>query len=575
MISVCKYCGGRLADSNGSSGDVSCMKCGRVQVENQIVSEVQFGETSSGAAMVQGSMVSADQVRANFGGRQNSLESKEQTLKNGKDKIRKIGAAMGIKPYITDMAGEWFRLALLNNFVQGRRSQNVLAACLYVACRKERTHHMLIDFSSLLQISVYSLGASFLKMVKVLEITNLPLADPSIFIQHFAEKLEFGNQVTKVVRDATRLAQRMANDWIHEGRRPAGIAGACVLLAARMNNFRRSHAEIVEVAHVAEETLQKRLNEFKNTNSAKLTVQQLRDGEKVESIKPPSYSKNRSLELKIKEKYALNQSKMSELEVDIKAKFSNNLTEDQKRALKGDKKDQADRQDFMNSVLKGCELTEKEIQDFCKKALKRQSEYIANSLYENPYERASSSPTLEADIEADEISEEDKIVAINRPKNLVKNLPKTADLLEKVSSVADNFDDLSDDELDAFLLNDAEIELKERVWTGLNQDFLIAQEKKRLKSEADELTGNTSGTSKKRRKRNTSGNGGIPEGLGGELADQIGLDGALNEIGIDGNSGEPLTAADSAGRMLKKKSFSKKINYATLGDLFTDPTRQS
>lgn len=561
-----------MADSNGSSGDVSCMKCGRVQVENQIVSEVQFGETSSGAAMVQGSMVSSDQVRANFGG--NSLESKEQTLKNGKEKIRKIGSAMGIKPYITSMAGEWFRLALLNNFVQGRRSQNVLAACLYVACRKERTHHMLIDFSSLLQISVYSLGASFLKMVKVLEITNLPLADPSIFIQHFAEKLEFGNQVTKVVRDATRLAQRMANDWIHEGRRPAGIAGACVLLAARMNNFRRLHAEIVEVAHVAEETLQKRLNEFKNTNSAKLTVQQLRDGEQVESIKPPSYLKNRTLELKIKEKYALNQSKLDSLDEDIKTKFSGtNLPEDQRRALKGDRKDMADRKDFMNSVLKGCELTEKEIQEFCKRALKRQSEYIANSLYENPYERSSSSPAI-AD---SELSEEDKRVAINKPKNLVKYLPKTADLLEKVSSEKDNFDDLSDEELDAFLLNDEEIELKERVWTGLNQDFLIAQEKKRLKMEADELTGNTSGSTKKRRKRNNNGNGAgeLAEGLNGELADQIGINSALNDIGIDETSGEALTTFDSAKRMLSKKSFTKKINYAALGGLFLDPASKA
>lgn len=38
------------------------------------------------------------------------------------------------------------------NFVQGRRTQYVVAACLYSACRMEKTSHMLIDFSDLLEV---------------------------------------------------------------------------------------------------------------------------------------------------------------------------------------------------------------------------------------------------------------------------------------------------------------------------------------------------------------------------------------------------------------------------------------
>ena len=40
-----------------------CTKCGTVLTENNIVSEVTFGETGSGAAMVQGSYVGADQSK--------------------------------------------------------------------------------------------------------------------------------------------------------------------------------------------------------------------------------------------------------------------------------------------------------------------------------------------------------------------------------------------------------------------------------------------------------------------------------------------------------------------------------
>ena len=114
-----------------------------------------------------------------------------------------------------------------------------------------------------------------------------------------------------------------------------------------------------------------------------------------------------------------------------------------------------------------------------------------------------------------------------------------------------------------FKLTEEEHRLKERVWTGLNHDFLLAQERKRLKEEADELTGNTSGSKRKRK----------PKASGIEDLNEMGMGEALANIGVDDSTGEPLTAADSAKRMLSKKSFSKKINYATLGDLFGETAR--
>ncbi|KAF8504357.1 hypothetical protein F5888DRAFT_737439 [Russula emetica] len=44
-----------------------------------------------------------------------------------------------------------------------------------------------------------------------------------------------------------------------KGRRSAGMCGACLLLAARMNNFRRSLEKIIQVVKIADPTLRKRL----------------------------------------------------------------------------------------------------------------------------------------------------------------------------------------------------------------------------------------------------------------------------------------------------------------------------
>jgi hypothetical protein len=53
--------------------------------------------------------------------------------------------------------------------------------CDRQVCRREKTPHLLLDFSDLLQVNVFVLGSVFMKLVRLLNL-NMPLIDPSIFI---------------------------------------------------------------------------------------------------------------------------------------------------------------------------------------------------------------------------------------------------------------------------------------------------------------------------------------------------------------------------------------------------------
>ena len=125
---------------------------------------------------------------------------------------------------------------------------------------------------------------------------RLPLVDPSHYISRFAALLEFGDETHKVATDAIRLVQRFDRDWMTKGRRPAGICGACLLLAARMNNFRRSVEEIVQVVKIADTTLRKRLKEFKETPSGALTLADFRTVWLEEEMDPPAFIKGKDKE---------------------------------------------------------------------------------------------------------------------------------------------------------------------------------------------------------------------------------------------------------------------------------------
>ena len=165
-------------------------------------------------------------------------------------------------------------LAVQHNFIQGRKTHNVIAACLYTVCRREKTPHLLIDFSDVLQSNVYVLGSTFLKFTRLLSLV-LPIIDPSLYIHRFASRLELGDKTHLVSMSALRLVQRMKRDWIQTGRRPSGICGAALLIAARVHGFRRTQREVVRIVRICDVTLRKRLAEFTQTPLGALTARQL------------------------------------------------------------------------------------------------------------------------------------------------------------------------------------------------------------------------------------------------------------------------------------------------------------
>ena len=153
---------------------------------------------------------------------------------------------------------------------------------------------MLIDT----QVNVFKLGQVFNSLVEDLGLRKLTveqggidLVNPEALILRFASRLEFGDKTHHVATEAARVLQRMDRDWMATGRRPAGICGAALILAARMNNFRRTVREVVYIVKVNEVTIQKRLEEFKRTESSTLTVAEFRHhGVDLEhSSDPPAF----------------------------------------------------------------------------------------------------------------------------------------------------------------------------------------------------------------------------------------------------------------------------------------------
>lgn len=124
---------------------------------------------------------------------------------------------------------------------------------------------------------MYELGATYLKLRSCLNLDQiLPEIDPAVYNIRFANRLDFGPMATTVARDASRLIKRFKADWMTAGRRPAGICGACLVIAARMSDFLRTPEEVAQVVKVSPLTIKKRLVEFAGTAAANKTVEEWR-----------------------------------------------------------------------------------------------------------------------------------------------------------------------------------------------------------------------------------------------------------------------------------------------------------
>ena len=213
--------------------------------------------------------------------------------------------SVAIAQSFIDPAIGLFKLALQHNFVQGRSISTVAAVALYLQCRRSKSTNevMLIDIAECININVFVLGKMYTKLIQKLYGTSnqeafrdkIDTINPENLIRRFAKGLEFPDAQARkrVVDDAIRLVQRMDRDWMATGRRPAGICGASLVLAARMNNFRRTVREVVLVVKVTEITINKRLEEFSYTDSSNLTVEQFRDITLERDCDPPAYYRAR------------------------------------------------------------------------------------------------------------------------------------------------------------------------------------------------------------------------------------------------------------------------------------------
>ena len=126
----CKKCFNIHRDPN--TGMMICKKCNTVYEESQIVEELGFDDNQK--------------VVGTFMDRNKKINLK--VLK----KIERTAEILTIPGDIVILAKNYYNKALKKQMTQGRKTDTVVGAVLYLACRIKKAKYLLIDFSEVLSI---------------------------------------------------------------------------------------------------------------------------------------------------------------------------------------------------------------------------------------------------------------------------------------------------------------------------------------------------------------------------------------------------------------------------------------
>ncbi|SJK86716.1 Transcription factor IIIB 90 kDa subunit [Babesia microti strain RI] len=267
--SNCKYCAFERIEYCDEQGETLCINCGAVLEERGMVELLQYSETPSGGSAIVGQFlptVGCRHVTLAFG----SKQSRGQIIQRGYSNIQRIAGYLHLSTQHVEAAQRIYLLAVQRSFTIGRNNLHVAACCLYIICRREKTPHLLIDFSDVLQTPVKILGQIFMKLVRLLHI-SVPNVDPSIFFERFASQLKIKDKIRQITATGIRLIQAMDRDWLCTGRRPTGLCGAALVVASRYHGVPLSESAVANVVRISNYTIIKRLSEFKLTATARLT----------------------------------------------------------------------------------------------------------------------------------------------------------------------------------------------------------------------------------------------------------------------------------------------------------------
>jgi transcription initiation factor TFIIB len=292
-LAKCPSCSNEKIITDSESGEIICVKCGRVISDKlqEIGPEWRTFSTDETEAMTRTGIpqslarhdmglstiigrtdrdASGNKLDAAMRTRMNRLATwnmrsqlhtpKDRGLRQAFFQLDVLKDKLGLSDSIVEKTAYIYRKAQSRKLTRGRTVTGVLASAVYIACREMGAHRTLDDIAIACNVKRKELTKDFRVLHTRLGL-KIPQQDPMKCIAKVASKAKLSE---KTRRHAAQIMNKVTREEISAGKDPMGLAASVLYLSSIENGETITQSNIAEAAGVTEVTVRNRAKELRN-----------------------------------------------------------------------------------------------------------------------------------------------------------------------------------------------------------------------------------------------------------------------------------------------------------------------
>ncbi len=150
--------------------------------------------------------------------------------------------------------------AFKKKLLRGRSINAMVAACLYLACRRKQIPRTLQEILNEASVKAKDVRRSYTTLIREMNL-NPPSTDPISLIPKYMTDLGLDSEVEQLT---TKILNAYRAKFSISGKDPKGLCAGAIYLACKLRNKEVTQQQIVQVIGVTEVTLRSRYKELKN-----------------------------------------------------------------------------------------------------------------------------------------------------------------------------------------------------------------------------------------------------------------------------------------------------------------------
>jgi len=182
----------------------------------------------------------------------------ERNLAHALSELERMASQLGLPRNVREEAAIIYRKAVENKLVRGRSIESMVAAALYMACRRAKLPRTLDEIAEASGVKKKEVGRSYRFLLRSISVKVVPTASIS-YVPRLISKLKLPSEVQ---HEAVRILEKAAEAGLTSGRGPMGIVAAAVYIASALLQCKCTQKDVAASANVTEVTVRNRYQEL-------------------------------------------------------------------------------------------------------------------------------------------------------------------------------------------------------------------------------------------------------------------------------------------------------------------------